>query len=179
MLTNCARIPNWEVLKIYRDQISSWFRESVKTFDVLSFYDALEQGNASRAEQILTDEFMSAMSYYDTREAFYHGVLLTLMQLNRNYVCDSNRESGKGRFDIMARSVVGRKLAFILEVKVSDSWERTQEDAEKAITQIAEKEYMKSLQRAKYKRIMTYGIAFCEKACAVVQGETYCLQADC
>ena len=29
-----ARIPNREVLKIYRDQIGDWFRESVKTFDV-------------------------------------------------------------------------------------------------------------------------------------------------
>ena len=47
-----------------------------------------------------------------------------------------------------------------------------QEDAEKAAAQIAEKEYVKSLQRAKYKKVITYGLAFCEKACAVKQGET-------
>ena len=173
-----ARIPNREVLKIYRDQISDWFRESVKTFDVRSLYQALEQGNAAQAEQILTDEFMSAMSYYDTAEAFYHGVLLTLMQLNRNYLCKSNRESGRGRFDILAKQRTRWDLAFILEAKVSKAPTEMLADARQGAKQIAEKGYCTELQREGYEKIMTYSISFCEKRCRVVQGETFYLPPE-
>ncbi|MBQ9211466.1 MAG: AAA family ATPase [Clostridia bacterium] len=173
-----ARIPNREVLKIYRDQISDWFRESVKTFDVRSLYWALEQGNAARAEQILTDEFMSAMSYYDTAEAFYHGVLLTLMQLNRNYLCKSNRESGMGRFDILAKQRTRWDLAFILEAKVSKAPTEMLSDARQGTKQITEKGYCAELQREGYEKIMTYSISFCEKRCRVVQGETFHLPPE-
>ena len=168
-----ARIPNREVLKIYRDQIGDWFRESVKTFDVQSLYQALEQGDAARAEQILTDEFMSAMSYYDTAEAFYHGVLLTLMQLNRNYLCTSNRESGRGRFDILAKQKTRWDLAYILEVKVSEEVSNMLSDARTGAKQIEQKEYFAELQREGYQRIITYCISFCQKRCRVVSGPRY------
>ena len=173
-----ARIPNREVLKIYRDQISDWFGESVKTFDVRSLYHALEQGDAARAEQILTEEFMSAMSFYDTVEAFYHGVLLTLMQLNKNYLCSSNRESGSGRFDILAKQKTRWDLAFILEAKVSKMPSEMLSDARQGAKQIAEKEYCAELQREGYGKIMTYSISFCEKRCRVVQGEILSLPAE-
>lgn len=173
-----ARIPNREVRKIYRDQIGEWFRESVKTFDGRAFYAALEQGNAVQVEQILTDEFMSAMSFYDTVEAFYHGVLLTLMQLNRNYLCTSNRESGTGRFDIMAKQNTRWDLAFILEAKVSAKPADMLSDAKQGAKQIAEKEYCTELQREGYRKIMTYSISFCEKRCRVIWGETVCPMAE-
>ena len=40
-----------------------------------------------------------------------------LMQLNGDYFCESSRESGNGRFLVMARRKVRQDLAFILEVK--------------------------------------------------------------
>ena len=65
-------------------------------------------------------------------------------------------------------------LAGVRDVRTSASWSnRMQEEAEKGAGQIAEKEYISSLKRAKYKKIMTYGIAFCQKACSVAQGETF------
>lgn len=168
-----ARIPNLEVHKIYKKQIGDWFRESVKTFDARALYAAFEQGDSAKVEQILTDEFMAAMSYYDTVEAFYHGIMLTLMQLNQNYICISNRESGNGRFDVVAKQLTRWELAFILEVKVSDKVTDLLLDARVGAKQIAEKEYFKELQREGYEKIMCYGISFCQKRCRVVQGETY------
>ena len=165
-----ARIPNREVLRIYQDQISAWFRESIKTFDVRTLYTALENGNASQIEKILTQEFLSAMSYYDTTEAFYHGVLLSLMQLNQNYLCVSNRESGTGRFDIMAKHQLSWDLAYILEVKVSKTTSDLLSDARKGARQIAKKEYLTELQREGYQKILTYSISFCQKRCRVVPG---------
>ena len=167
-----ARIPNKEVHRIYRDQIRDWFRQKVKMFDVHALYHAMEEGNVDRMQEILNEEFLCSMSYYDTTEAFYHGVLLTLMQLNGDYFCESNRESGNGRFDVMARRKVRQDLAFILEVKVSSLTEEMVSDAEKAAAQIEEKKYFMTLQRLRYRRIMTYGIAFCQKTCVICQGKT-------
>ena len=126
-----------------------------------------------RIQDILTDCFLSTMSYYDTAEAFYHGVMLALMQLNREYRCESNRESGSGRFDIQCKQRARWYLAYVLEFKVSKSMEDLQHDAKKAAEQIREKEYVSNLQAEGYEKIMTYGFAFCEKRCAVVQGKTY------
>ncbi|MBR2287541.1 MAG: AAA family ATPase, partial [Clostridia bacterium] len=173
-----ARIPNREVLKIYRDQISSWFRASVKTFDVRSLFHALEQGDAAQAEQILTDEFMSTMSYFDSAEAFYHGVLLTLMQLSRDYLCTSHRERGMGRFDILAKQKTRWNLAFLLEVKVSKASSDMLSDARLGAKHIAKEAYCSELQREGYGEIMTYGISFCEKRCRVFQGETFTFPSE-
>jgi hypothetical protein len=126
----------------------------------------------ARMQEILNEEFLCSMSYYDTTEAFYHGVLLTLMQLNGDYFCESNRESGNGRFDVMARRKVRQDLAFILEVKVSSVTEEMVSDAEKAAAQIEEKKYFMTLQQLRYRRIMTYGIAFSRKTCVICQGKT-------
>ena len=173
-----ARIPNLEVHKIYKKQIGDWFRESVKAFDVRALYTALTEGDSAKAEQILTDEFMAAMSYYDTVEAFYHGIMLTLMQLNRNYICVSNRESGSGRFDIIAKQRTRWELAIILEAKISEKGTDMLSDAREVAKQITEKEYYTELQREGYEKIMYYGISFFQKRCRVVKGETFTLPAS-
>lgn len=167
-----ARIPNKEVHEIFQNQIRDWFAQAVKTFDVHSLYAAMEQGNTDKIEVILTEEFLSAMSYYDSVEAFYHGVLLTLMQLNQEYLCVSNRESGTGRFDIMAKQRSRWNLGFILEVKISGKPGELLSDAREGAKQITKKEYVKELLREGYRTVKTYSLAFCEKRCRVIQGET-------
>ena len=167
-----ARIPNKEVHRIYRNQIRDWFRQKVKTFDVHALYHAMEEGNVDRMQEILNEEFLCTINDADTAEAFYHGVLLTLMQLNGDYFCESSRESGNGRFLVMARRKVRQDLAFILEVKVSSATEERISVAEKAAAQIAGKKVFMTLQRLRYRKIMTYGIAFCQKTCVICQGKT-------
>ena len=133
----------------------------------------MEAGEVKKIQKILNGCFLSTMSYYDTAEAFYHGVMLALMQLNREYRCESNRESGSGRFDIQCKQRARWYLAYVLEFKVSRSMSDLQKDAEKAAAQIQEKGYVSNLQAEGYEKIMTYGFAFCEKRCAVVLGKTY------
>ena len=105
-----ARIPNKEVHKIFTDKIQEWFRGTLPAFDLKALYSAFEKGMVNRSEELLTEKFLSAMSYYDSKEAFYHGILLTLMQLNTAYFCSSNRESGSGRFDIQCKQRTKRDL---------------------------------------------------------------------
>ena len=168
-----ARIPNREVRTIYTEKFGEWFRESISTFNVRELYAAMESADTEKMQDLLTDRFLATMSYYDTVEAFYHRVMLALMQLNREYQCESNRESGSGRFDIQCKQRARWKLAYVLEFKVSKSMGDLQKDAEKAAEQIREKGYVSNLQTEGYEKIMTYGFAFCEKRCMVFQGKTY------
>ncbi len=168
-----ARIPNKEVHKIFRDKVEEWFLGTLPSFDVRKLYHAMEDEQPERVQSILNDKFLSAMSYYDTVEAFYHGVTLTLMQLNPDYLCTSNREAGSGRFDVQCRKARDWNLAFILEFKISDGSEDMLSDAKAAARQIRAKRYVAELKREGYKKIITYGIAFCGKKCRVVLGEVH------
>ena len=167
---------NWHhygTSQIFRRKFSEWFRESLSMFNVQELYAMMEDGNAERVEEILNDQFLSSMSYFDTIEAFYHGVTLALMQLNQNYVCTSNRESGSGRFDIQCKQKRRWKLAFVLEFKVSDLPRHMIRDAHEAVSQIKDKNYVSDLLQEGYEKVMTYGFAFCGKRCRVTRGETY------
>ena len=168
-----ARIPNKEVHQIFEDQISDWFRDTLHTFDVGSLYKGLETGNTELIEDILNEKFLSAMSYFDTAEAFYHGILLALLQQNRRYVCTSNRESGDGRFDLSVKQRTRWDQAFVLEVKVSDSPTQLLKDSKTALTQIEANAYVTELLREGYKTIQTFGLAFCKKRCRVAKGKTF------
>ena len=168
-----ARIPNREVHCIYTSKFKDWFCASIETFNIRELYAAMENGETERIREILDERFLATMSYFDTVEAFYHGVMLALMQLNREYACISNRESGSGRFDLQCKQRVGWKKAFVLEFKVSKIPAEMLTDAKKAAEQISEKGYIANLQAEGFEKILTYGFAFCEKHCRVVQGETY------
>ena len=133
----------------------------------------LRQLKPEKVQEILNGRFLKTLSYYDTVEAFCHGITLTLLQLNPDYLCVSNRESGNGRFDVQCKQRKDWKLAFVLEFKVSREAKEMRSDAKKAADQISEKEYVADLEAEGYERIMTYGFAFCEKRCRVVQGKTY------
>ena len=168
-----ARIPNREVRQIFKQKFGEWFRESAKTFDVKGLYACMERGDAERVEEILNDQFFSAMSYFDTLEAFYHGVIMKLMQLNKDYDVKSNRESGSGRFDVSCKQRRRWKLAFVLEFKVSDEPKFMIRDARAAANQIEDKQYVQDFLSEGYEKVMTYGFAFCEKRCRVCRGKDF------
>ena len=95
------------------------------------------------------------------------------MQLNTAYICQSNREAGQGRFDLMCKQRTRWELAFLMEFKVSGKPGDMLRDAEKAANQIEEKQYLQDLQEEGYRKIYSYGLAFCQKRCRVFQGKTW------
>ena len=83
------------------------------------------------------------------------------------------RRSGQGRFDIVCRERRGWEYAFVLEFKVSDDPRKMMKDAENALKQIKDKEYIEDLQAEGFEKIFTYGFSFCNKKCRVAQGKIY------
>ncbi|MGF0031898.1 AAA family ATPase [Bariatricus sp. SGI.154] len=166
-----VRIPNVEVKTVYQNTILNWFRESIKKQDFSDLYQAMEEGNAGRMGEILCSQLMSVISFYDSAENFYHGFLAGILSQSEHYLVKSNRESGNGRSDLMIKSPSLRGKAFVIEVKVSDSIDALEDDAEVAVRQIHERGYIEELRVEGYRQIMCYGISFYRKDCEVRKGE--------
>lgn len=162
-----ARIPDLEVKVIYQNTILSWMKELIKKKDFHDLYRAMEDGDAQRMRDILNDQLFHTISFYDSAENFYHGFLAGILSQSENYLVRSNRESGNGRSDIMVKSPSLRGRSFILELKVSDSVDELESDAEKALQQIYDRNYMEELQAEGYHKPGCYGVAFYRKDCEV------------
>lgn len=163
-----VRIPNVEVKTIYQNTILNWFRENIKKQDFRDLYQAMENKEAGKMRDILNEQLISTISFYDSAENFYHGFLAGILSQSERYLVKSNRESGNGRSDLMIRSPSLRGKAFIIEVKVSKGINHLEEDAEAAVQQIQDKGYLAELQTEGYRDIICYGIAFYQKDCEVL-----------
>ncbi len=185
-----ARIPNIEVKTIYQNTILNWLKAAIEKEDFHDLYRAMEEGDAQRMTDILNSQLFRTISFYDSAEnlptgkattksskrqnssvCFYHGFLTGILSQSENYLVKSNRESGNGRSDIMVKSPSLRGRSFIVEVKVSDSIDDLEKDAEKALQQIYNKRYMEEVRTEGYRKIDCYGIAFYRKDCEVRFGE--------
>ena len=166
-----ARIPNTEVKTIYQNTILGWFRGKIEKQDFRDLYRAMEDGNAEKMGEILNSQLFSTISFYDSAENFYHGFLAGILSQSEDYLVTSNRESGRGRSDIMVKSPSLRGRAFVLELKVSKTIDDLETDADRAVQQIYDKKYMDELRAEGYRKIDCYGISFYRKDCEVRFGE--------
>ena len=166
-----ARIPNTEVKTIYQNTILGWFRRKIEKQDFRDLYRAMEDGNAEKMGEILNSQLFSTISFYDSAENFYHGFLAGILSQSEDYLVTSNRESGRGRSDIMVKSPSLRGRAFVLELKVSKTIDDLEADADRAVQQIYDKKYMDELRTEGYRKIDCYGISFYRKDCEVRFGK--------
>ena len=106
-------------------------------------------------------------SYMDNEEAYYQGYLHGIFALfinDDNYIVQSNREAGNGRFDLMIKDKKFNK-GIIIELKVTDG--DIEKEALKGLNQIEEKEYYMDLVNEGYKDIRIIAICFKGKKCCV------------
>lgn len=163
------KIPNREVRQIYMQQVLAWFRDKTEAESnkLADLYSAFEKGDTEAITEYLNDQLIDTVSFYDAHESFYHGFLLALLSTCAGWRVASNRETGKGRSDIIMESK-DRKIGFVVEVKDVKDEEKLNAACETAMKQIEEKDYTAILRRYRVKEIWTYGIAFCDKECRVV-----------
>jgi len=150
-------------------QVLSWFEDkaSAETDKLTNLYAAFETGDTETIKEILDEQLLDTVSFYDAHESFYHGFLLALLSTCASWNVSSNIETGKGRSDIIAGRK-DRKVGFVVEVKDVKDEEKLDAACEAALRQIDERDYTAILRRFRVKEIHKYGIAFWDKECRVV-----------
>ena len=169
------RIPNGEIRKLFCGLVQDWFREMTRSdvSRINRFCRAFPAGDVSTIQDMLHDYLWDSISVRDTavrvnrKENFYHGMLLGLLQSQGTWGVQSNAETGRGYSDISIRTP--ERIGIVIELKYAHDGDLKKACAE-ALSQIEEKKYAVGLQREGMKKIIKYGIAFCEKECMVVTG---------
>ncbi len=161
-------IPNREVRQIFKQQVLDLFQEQVSLDAGLTdLYRAFETGDAAKIEQILGQKLFDTISYHDDYESFYHGFTIALLSSCAEWYATSNIESGNGRCDIKVERK-DRKVGFIVEIKHTKDERKLDAEAQDAIEQIIEMNYVAPLKRYKIRDVWMYGIAFWDKECRVI-----------
>ena len=122
-------------------------------------------------QDMLHDYLWDSISVRDTavrrnmKENFYHGMLLGLLRSQDSWLVRSNAETGEGYSDISIQTP--DRIGMIIELKYANDG-NLEAACSEALKQIEEKKYTQGLKRRGTKKIIKYGIAFCEKECMVV-----------
>lgn len=165
------RIPNEEIKQVYSQEILNTIAVGAdrNTFDTL--FDALFSGQEREFEDQLQQILLRFASTYDTanKESFYHGFMLGIsaLFLDKQYIVESNRESGYGRFDIAIFPKDTQRAGVILEFKAADRTESLEKQADEALRQIQDKQYEVEFAKRGIASVWKYGIAFCGKQVCV------------
>jgi len=160
-------IPNREVRAIYKRTILTWFDHKVKNLERSKFIQSLEDGDCELFERFVSEQLLGTISFFDYAENYYHGFLAGLLKGAGKYLVTSNRESGKGRPDLILKTPSVRGGAIILELKVSDTFQGMEQGCRRALKQIEEGNYEAGLRAEGYSDIKKYGVCFYRKECMV------------
>lgn len=161
-------IPNLEIKSCYTDIIIQYFEIYKKAINKDNLYKALLGRNAQDFAEQITDLLRKTISYYDSTESFYHGLISGLLSGNVYYKVESNRETGDGRSDLVLYQQDVAQNAVILEFKVCGKNETADEAAKCALKQINDRDYASKAREDGYKNIIKYGVAFKGKMCYAI-----------
>lgn len=166
-------IPNREVGELFVDLVKDWFRETTLADSqrINRFCAAFPAGDVSTIQDMLHDYLWDSISVRDTavrtemKENFYHGMVLGLLRSQGSWLIQSNAETGEGYSDISV--CTPERIGIVIELEYADSG-NLEAACERALKQIEERKYAQGLMRRGMKKIICYGMAFCEKECMVV-----------
>ena len=163
-------IPNGEIRKIFAREILRHLQARLRFDKLQELRLAIICGQSQQFATLLNAYILASLSYFDTTEKFYHGWMMGLLfALNEEYVCQSNREAGSGRADIVLKPRQNRVLpGLIFELKHSASPEQLPEKAAEALKQMEERRYVADFS-SEVREVLGYGIAFCQKQCEIAQ----------
>ena len=166
-------IPNGEIHKLFYELVQDWFREVTRADStrINRFCAAFPAEDVDVIQEMLGDYLWDSISVRDTavrrnmKENFYHGMLLGLLRSQGSWLVKSNAETGEGYSDISIQTP--DRIGIVIELKYADEG-NLEAACREALKQIEEKKYAEGLKRRGTKKIIKYGIAFCEKECMVV-----------
>ena len=138
------RIPNYEITRIYEQQILEWFRDCVRdevqvnNDSLEKLYASFEAGDTATIEELLNERLLTTVSYFDSHENFYHGFLLALLSTCNIWIVHSNAKSGNGRGDIFVELNDGN-AGIVIEIKYTHYHEELEAACKDAMLQINNK----------------------------------------
>ena len=166
-------IPNGEIRKLFYELVQDWFREVTRADStrINRFCAAFPAEDVDVIQEMLGDYLWDSISVRDTavrrnmKENFYHCMLLGLLRSQGSWLVKSNAETGEGYSDISIQTP--DRIGIVIELKYADDG-NLEAACREALKQVEEKKYAEGLKRRGTKKIIKYGIAFCEKECMVV-----------
>ena len=166
-------LPNREVRELFIELVKDWFEETAQADSgrINRFCAAFPAEDVSTIQEMLGDYLWESISVRDTavrtnmKENFYHGMMLGLLRSQGSWLVKSNAETGEGYSDISIQTP--ERLGIVIELKYANDGNLEAACAE-ALKQIEEKKYAEGLKRQGAKKIIKYGIAFCEKECRAI-----------
>ena len=166
-------LPNREIASVYKKEILEKLTGLIPQATAISIHEALYTGNVDDLKKRLETMLLQSASVYNTvGELFYHGLMLGLTSMmDDRYVVTSNRESGKGRYDIQLKPKDGTLPGILIELKASKnvSVDALKALAQTALQQIEERKYDTEMLRDGITTILKYGVAFSGKKVEVAR----------
>lgn len=156
------KIVNREVWAIFPTFISQFLNENIRNNDLPAFYQDLWECKDEKVKSYINKLLVSTISYYDCKEAFYHGIMTGIFSCIAGVEIKSNRESGNGRPDMILRDYNNAR-AIVFEFKYSDNLAAMKRDLALAVEQIHDKGYGEALLVEGFEVVIGVAIAFFAK----------------
>ena len=154
------KIPNREVMNIYRDKLDAWTRSRLASLDRRPLVDALLNGDCEKLSELVSEYLWNSISYYDQKESFYHGFMTSLFTGIEGVDVQSNQESGDGRPDLMVYCHP-KSTVIVMEFKHARSEDEIAKAMEKARSQILTLKYAEGVKG--YHNMLCYAVVFYKK----------------
>ena len=165
-------IPNREIRSIWTSEILAAFSSFGSENAISGIKKALVRGNAESLKESISSLLVSSVSYFDTAsESFYHGMMLCMLSVLSGYKVKSNRESGRGRFDIMLIPEDRNLPGIVIELKAhreNCSDETLKHLADTAMEQALSLDYSAELRELGITDIIVFGVSFSGKDVEIV-----------
>jgi len=169
-------VPNKEVRHIYKTRMLQWVTNKLKidSSRYYSFISLLAKGQVEEFKEELQRLLFNSTSFYQTGEVrgelFYSGFMLGLLNmLAVSHIIDSEKETGKGRADIVLIPKTGQNNnAIIIEYKIAKKEEDLEQVAEAGLSQINNQQYdAKIKEHSHVQKIIKISMAFYGKQVAL------------
>ena len=159
-------LPNRELLALFRIEVLERCHVSHMSTDLEDLMQALLAGEVEAAQKGLAEYIEVLVSAFDTgaKESFYHGFVLGMTAvLVPDYEVLSNREAGRGRFDVAVFPKDTTKPGLLFEFKTAASESELADKADEALQQMTERDYLAPFRARGVGQVHQYGVAFCGK----------------